>query len=185
MLTYNKDTSGLELYDGSAFGPVGSDAGLIHIKTESFSAVSSVSVNDVFSSAFENYKIEYNIFLSTSIAQLLMRFRTGSDDTGNNYTTQSFQRGGTTSAGSRDSATSRIGIGTLLNPPVNVGTISVYSPNKNTQTATHTQANNGDGGATVALFTGINNQSTQFTGFTVFPENQTITGTIRVYGLQD
>jgi hypothetical protein len=36
MLTYNKDTSGLELYDGSAFGPVGSDAGLIHIKQKTF-----------------------------------------------------------------------------------------------------------------------------------------------------
>jgi hypothetical protein len=36
MLTYNKDTDQLELYDGSAFGPVGSDAGLIHIKQKTF-----------------------------------------------------------------------------------------------------------------------------------------------------
>ena len=156
-----------------------------HINTTSFTNVASQSVNNVFSTEYDNYKIEYNIFHTSTTTDLLMRFRTGSDDTGTNYTAQRFFYSNTTASGGRESATSRIRIGQVVTNPQNVGTVTVYSPNKNTRTATHTEANNGDTDATVAIFTGINFQATQFTGFTVFAGTGNITGALSVYGLRN
>ena len=86
MLTYNKDTDQLELYDGSAFGPVGSDAGLIHIETESFSAVSAVNINDVFSSKYDNYRILFNLTTTSTNNITSARLRvSGSDDSAATY----------------------------------------------------------------------------------------------------
>jgi hypothetical protein len=85
MLTYNKDTSGLELYDGSAFGPVGSDAGLIHINTTTFSNVASQSINDVFSATYKNYLLMIEVDnLSTATLRLRLR-ASGTDATTANY----------------------------------------------------------------------------------------------------
>lgn len=85
MLTYNKDTDQLELYDGAAFGPVGSDAGLIHIETQSGTSTSGINFNNVFSSDFENYKLIASV-VQNSANSIRFRLRNaGTDATGSNY----------------------------------------------------------------------------------------------------
>ena len=63
-------------------------AGLVHIDTQSFSAVSAVNFDDVFSADYFNYKIIFHATLSTS-ATVFLRFRTGgSNNTTANYSTR-------------------------------------------------------------------------------------------------
>jgi hypothetical protein len=103
MLTYNKDTDQLELYDGAAFGPVGSDAGLIHIKTESFSGAVSHSfgsdADPIFTSDYANYKIVFdNVLVASSTSVVSLRVRANTTDlTGSNYNHQTAEFSGSTS----------------------------------------------------------------------------------------
>jgi hypothetical protein len=61
-----------------------SGAGLVHIETQSPSAVSGVSFNDVFSSTYESYKIVYSIIPTISTLQFRLR-NAGSDVSTNDY----------------------------------------------------------------------------------------------------
>jgi hypothetical protein len=82
--------------------------GLVHIETQTFSAVSSFSFSDnVFTSEYDAYKIVFRVN-STSTANLPnMRLRaSGTDETGSNYITQSLQGADTTVSCFRTTATS-------------------------------------------------------------------------------
>ena len=60
-------------------------AGMVLLNTTSFSAVATQSINDVFSTTYDNYVILTN-FTSSSNADLQFRFRvSGADDTNSNY----------------------------------------------------------------------------------------------------
>jgi len=57
------------------------DNGLVHIETQTFSAVSGVSFsNDVFSSTYDNYKIMWNMSTATSGGNLTFRMRAAGSD---------------------------------------------------------------------------------------------------------
>ena len=75
-----------KFWDGAAFQAVSAPGGLVHIATETFSAVSSVSLNGCFSATYDNYRILITeTAASTSLARSI-RFRAaGSDDTNSNY----------------------------------------------------------------------------------------------------
>ena len=63
-------------------------AGMVLLNTTSFSAVSSISVSDVFSATYDNYKILFQSETSVTNATNI-RFRTsGSDNTTSNYNNQ-------------------------------------------------------------------------------------------------
>ena len=94
MLSYLQDTDTYQGYDGSAWVNLGtlsgaSDSGLVHIETVTIGAtVSAINVNDVFTSAYTNYKVIFNLDASTNTnnATLTLRMRvSGSDDSTNNY----------------------------------------------------------------------------------------------------
>ena len=69
--------------------------GLVHIEQATFSGVSGVNVNDVFSADYDNYKIYYKLTNASSTA-MFFRFRVaGSDDSSANYNNQNLINGGT------------------------------------------------------------------------------------------
>ena len=129
MLTYNKDTDALELYDGSAFGPVGSDAGLIHIETVQPTGVSAISFsNNAFNSSYSHFYINW-VLKFTSNGSLLVRLRaSGSDDNGNNYKRQGFTITGSTLSGF-DDAVSNAWANTASDSTDAVGQLWLNNPN--------------------------------------------------------
>jgi hypothetical protein len=91
MVTYTKDDDAIQVYDGSNFVGVGSDSGLIHIKTVSDTGVSAVNIGSdadpLFTSDYENYKI---ILTCESSTQITARLRENvTDASGSNYERQS------------------------------------------------------------------------------------------------
>ena len=151
------------------------------------SSVSSVDVNNVFSSTFDNYKIIYSNFL-TSVANvgIGLRLKTASVDSSSNYYyAGSFVRYTTTGSGFDRSggATTSFSIGS---GDVTASTLSLemYSPNLSAYTlyATQPTANSSTDGYALTR-SGVFRNTTQFTGFRVFLASGTMSGgTIRVYG---
>jgi hypothetical protein len=83
MTTYIEDADRLDFYNGTAHVPA---AGLTFIKSETFSAVTSVPFTSIFNSTYRDYLFVFSGFASTTGNDLLMRFRSGvSDNVDNQY----------------------------------------------------------------------------------------------------
>ena len=64
--SYLQDTNVTEFWNGSAWVAAGTAPGLVHVNTTTFTTQSSVSVNNCFTSTYENYQIKLNILGSTN-----------------------------------------------------------------------------------------------------------------------
>lgn len=166
----------------------GSAGGLTLINTTSFSAVATQSINNVFTSTYDNYLINVTISGSVNDNENTFRFRaSGTDNTSANY--QSTFCGAFNSAGNFNSQT---GATSILGIPANgqtgtfsAWTIHVYRPNT-TDAWKQVTAVGGYKHSSVNTITrtinGYLNSSTQFDGFTFLAASGNITGTLRVYG---
>ena len=153
--------------------------GTVFINKTNFSAISSQSVNSVFTSTYDNYLL----LITTTTGgggDVDLRLRTGSDDSSSNYYSQSFFATDTTLGGARETAQTIMRLGTnsnssLLNVTLgqpNVAAISTYTSFMGTNTTL----------PVINLRTGSLNTSTQYTGFTLLFGGST-TGSVSVYGL--
>lgn len=154
------------------------DPGLIHLHTETFSAVSSVSVTSKFSSTYDYYMVLYNA-TCTSEEDLRLRLRSGStDNSATNYDTQlNFSFGNTAGFQSYINETSwRVG---RIIDTGGSGTIHLFNPSLAATTLMTVKAGHK---ARFSDLQGIHDVSTAFDGFTVFVGSGTMTGALRVYG---
>jgi hypothetical protein len=185
MLTYNKDTSGLELYDGAAFVGVGSDSGLIHIKTVSTGgAVSSFSVNDCFSADYRAYRIVTDLTYSTN-SNVDFRLRVGgADESGSVYRQQNLTANNTSIGGDR--SVNQTSWTTFIASRASVQTSyfhEIYNPFQTLATSA-IGMNPFDHTADIIYGLrayGINN-TTSYTGFSLLLNTGTINGTVTVLG---
>jgi hypothetical protein len=185
QLCYVEGT-GLQTYNGSAWVTWGATSpGLVHINTTAFSAVTSVSLNSVFTSTYNNYRVVIISGDPATAQTFTMRMRVGgSDDTTSNYARMNASNtggGGTeTVTGTTTSWFSGyVGAGSLFYTD-----ITVFRPQEtaNTSIAGFTISNN-------STFTSISrwtiggwfNATTSFDGFSLLMGANT-TGTVRVYG---
>jgi len=179
MLTYNKATDQLELYDGSAFGPVGSDSGLIHIETRSVSAVSAESFNDVFSTDYDNYRILISLVPSlTSTIRYRLRVG-GSDNTASDYFSFGARLGG---AGYQNTSLQETS-GFLGNSNFRSSVVwDLMRPFVATDRSYGIVSGTNVGGGEMHTHLTNFNQDVSFTGITIFPSTGTITATISIFG---
>jgi hypothetical protein len=153
---------------GSGTGSV-SATGLV-----TFSGVSSVSLNDVFSSTYDNYVIIYD---AAGIDYNNLRLRvSGTDASGANYTEQILESYATTVAAARRTSQ------TSVRSSYATSQVEVYVYNPNKATTTHIKSNVIINENSLWFAYGAHAVSTSYTGFTLFPTSSTLTGTITVYG---
>jgi hypothetical protein len=160
--------------------------GLTLITTATVSAAASLSVNNCFTSAYENYLIHMGqVTASTSDDFLNLRLRASSaDNTTSNYNWARLigsSAAAATASGSR--ATNLFQIHTVSSSSPSPVVIQVTSP----QLAANTgflSSSNYDNGTNMYTFAhgGIFKATTQFDGFSIFPTTGTITATARIYG---
>jgi hypothetical protein len=156
-----------------------SSAGSTLITTSSFSAVSSVTTDSVFSSTYDNYLILID-YTGTAETDLKLAYRASGTDTTTNYSFQQFNAIG-------NSITCDTGttgqIAAQSNGSRNALEVLIYGANLAQATSAQSRSLRNISG--VQLYQWFNQQtdSTQFTGIKFTPGSGTITGKISVYGL--
>ena len=175
------DTSGTvatQAYADTAGATLG---GLVHIATESFSAVSAISVNNCFTSTYENYLLLIN-FTNSAGAYIDFRLRaSGADDSTANYSYQGMQANDTSVTAFRGS-TQTSGELTYSQAQDGSAIVDFLSPQLAVPTKYFSRGNRGTTTPISMTYHGYHNVSSAFDGITVYPESGTFTGTIRVYG---
>ena len=164
----------------TATGLKWASGGLTLIKTESFSAVSSVSIDSVFSATYDNYYVTVTMTTATS-PTLTMVMRTGAvDNTNANYAFQRLEVSNTGVTGTRTTTGTSWGIDTQTDTP-KAFTMEILNPFTSTTNtflksfafpAGYWQL----GGAKFSA-------NTSFDGFKIICSTGNMTGTAKIYGL--
>ena len=185
-------SSGLKLLTPTSVA-VGSGTATIGTSgTVTFSGASSISLNGIFSSTYDNYRIIMNQTSNSTGATMRLRMRSGStDNSGNNYALAGLY----TNSGSATIASWRDAIGTLsswyigdyaTSRPITY-TLEFYNPFVATQTVI--SAASGYNTTADVLYAyqhqGLHNQATSYDAITLFASSGTVTGTVSVYGYKD
>lgn len=162
------------------------ESGLIKIASQSFAAVSSVAMSQVFSGSYRNYKIMFECSGTVDAAQLQFRLRAGSTDaTAAVYSQRGSYSNAAIAVYNLSSATYlEIGHG---HTTVQQSTVmDVLSPARQARTRMSWQALSYTGGSLQSNHTfGYHDTATAYDGFSVSPASGTITGLLTVYGYKD
>jgi hypothetical protein len=146
-----------------------------------FSACTSLSLNGVFTSTYENYLVIFsNLTQSNGGVMTFFRYRASGTDTTSGYSTVAgYQNAGGTFQGNPDVNDKH----NCFQVDTTVSTARAFIQNPQTATATTQllQTQTGNYGYMYGRQTG----TTQFDGFTIFNASYNFTGTVRVYGFQN
>lgn len=169
------------------YSPV-TTTGLVLISSTDFSAATSASINGVFTSSYRNYLIKINLDSVSVSGYQNMRLRvSGSDNTTSNYYGSAIYNTSTTATptGELFSAVGYFKTSYLESTTTDSQIIiNMDNPQLAKKTIYSLQHSRNAAGPSVNYTgTGTFNATTQFDGFTLYPESGgTITGTIKVYG---
>lgn len=155
-------------------------AGLVLLNTTSFSAVSSQSINDVFSSTYTNYLLVFNGSTSGG-SSVWMRLRvSGTDASGSNYTYQGL-RGATSTADAFTGTSTAFLMTSNASIANKFFTATVFKPN--VAEPTFLISNTVEDVPVTSQIGNYHSLSTAYTGFTLIPiTTGNVTGTVSVYG---
>ena len=183
-----KTSTGLNLIVPSTIANTSGTASIGTNGTVSFSAASTVSLNDVFSTTYDKYKILLDVQCSAT-PEIRLRLRaSGSDNsTSNYYFTGYYSFSSDTTIGNDnlyrgDPASAwAIGVGGTNQTAINV---DLVSPFLSTYTGYVSQGGAMDStNEAYSLFiNGGFSGTSSFTGLTIFPGSGTFSGSISVYG---
>ena len=186
--SYLQDTNATEYYNGSAWVAAGVAPGLVHINTTTFSAVSSVNLNNIFSSTYNNYLYKLNYTCSSTGQLLQFRMRaSGTDATGSDYSyTRSFSYN-SLSFQTNSNADSSFGVSfSAIIGTENSVILSIERPFESARTTIIGDAISQDTLGTLRWIGAATHKlSNSYDGLTFFPAAGTISGTIRVYGYKN
>jgi hypothetical protein len=190
QLCYVENLTGvaqLQYYDGSAWVSLGG-SGFVVVKAETaFSAASSVTIDNVFTATYRNYKILVN-YTSSTTAGPRLRMRVGGSSTSTaTYNEQYVLGADSTASASRGASATSIAVGGNTNGSFNSSMeITIYNPQIATPTTVHSLNMNSQGAYTtpvMAVFGGNQSGSTSFDGIELFLSSGTLTGNYTVYGM--
>jgi hypothetical protein len=152
----------------------------------SFTSASAISLNDVFSTSYDNYRLIANVSQSDSSVGMACRVRvSGSDLTSSTYKWAryfNFSNDAAYLGGSNNSTTSMDIPGGITDRSLIIFDIGNPFNLFNTHVQIRSSFLNSGSFSYNFTNTGSVNNTLSYTGFTIFPSAGTITGTISVYG---
>jgi hypothetical protein len=151
----------------------------------SFTSVSSVSLNGVFTSAYENYRIVMSILGSTASGAFARLRASGTDNTTSNYSYQFISGSTTTVSGAGATGVDYLEMASAITQN-GIHVFDFFAP----QLATATQIigawqNFTSSAPFVRQVAASHNVASAFDGLTVYPQSGTMTGTLRIYGYRN
>lgn len=161
--------------------------GLVHLTTETFSSSSSITIDNVFSNAYDNYKMIISV-VGTANNQIQFYLRTsGVNNTSANYQSDRFAMVAGSLSGYDWGNNSTTGaIGQHSNGVLSITNCDIYSPYAVSETilfASGTQNTNTD--LRRYDWTSSFNSTTQFDGMQLYPVSGTLTGKVIIYGYKN
>ena len=172
--------------DTTLFGITnGKNTGLVPISTTALSGSSSVSISNVFTSAYDYYIVHMMLVPAAGNPVMSYRFRdSGGDVSVSSYVRQYLVCDSTTVSAGRVTTTS------ANNGQLSAGIYSsikmaIYNPNLATTTSVMSECSSGAGGAYIDLEYVNYTAATVMTGITFFPGSSSVTGNIRIYGVRN
>ena len=182
IATANASSGSRLLVPGSAVNGTVSAKG-----TVTFSGVTSVSINDVFSATYERYLIIPSILGSTTITQLLMRMRvSGTDNSSTNYREQFLTADGASAVASRDTGRTNWEIGTIVSTIKNNIRTEIAYPFESINTVGMTSVTDIFTGNIRFFNAGLGlDVATSYTGFTLIANSGTMSGSVSIYGYNE
>jgi hypothetical protein len=172
--------------DTTLFGITnGKNTGLVPLTTNALSGASTVSISNVFSSAYDYYLVHMMLVPAAGNPVMSYRFRdSGGDVSASNYARQYLVCDNTTVSAGRVTTT------LANNGQLSAGIYSsikmaIYNPNLATTTSVMSECASGAGGAYIDLEYVNYTAATVMTGITFYPGSSTVTGNIRIYGVRN
>jgi hypothetical protein len=163
----------------------GKGSGLVCVKAETaFSAVSSVTADDVFTSTYTNYRIVIRYQTSTS-AELKMQLRAATVDTATGYNYQSLQADNTSISGVRAASQTSAFVGKDPGAFTSLTTLELSGPQLAEPTlyqAVNTRSNGAYTAPWIVQYFGNQSASTAFDGIKFLVASGTTTGSYTIYG---
>jgi len=168
---------------GSGSGSVGTSGAV------TFSGASSVSLNDCFTSTYDNYRIVCHLTNTSTADGLNLRLRVSSaDNTTSNYNGARVESNASASANRYFVGSTSFDVNATDDGGVAHGfVLDLQAPFATNRTVGQIISMGQDSGANYSSRSGgyVFSATTSFTGFTIFPGSGTIAGTIRVYGYKN
>jgi hypothetical protein len=162
---------------------------LTYITSASPSAVSTISINNCFTSTYRNYVIFYNLAYNTGGGYALkMRLRASStDNTSSNYSQSLLYLASNTATVGNDSGNSTaFKTAEIRDGGESGGTINVFSPQATARTTYTSNGASSFSTSSVSSFSaGSMTVTDAYDGFTLLADTGAFTGTIRVYGVSN
>ena len=177
-----KTSTGLNLIIPSTIANTSGTASIGTNGTVSFSSASAISLNDVFSTTYDDYRII--IVASSAVAgtDLTLRVRvSGSDLSTGTYTYNRIIGDGGTLNSARSSAQTSIRCGNTTLSEETSYIIDVVNPFLTKRTVFTINNSNQGGGAAQDMTAAVVTNATSYTGFTILAGNN-FTGRLSVYG---
>jgi hypothetical protein len=156
----------------------------LHIKQDTFSTVSGVNIDDIFSADYDNY-IMYLKMVNSTTSIMSARYRVaGSDNSTSNYSNQRFVSATTTNLGSRTTAQNSL---QFYNGNQAAGDhhlfIDIAFPFSSSEKTIHSMKSTSyPAGPEIYLIGGAFNDTTSFTGMSILVNTGTISGYYNVWG---
>lgn len=186
QFAYIEATNTTQYYDGAAWQTVGITPGLVCVKAETaFTTSSAVTVDNVFSSSYTNYRIMIRMTAAGNINTSFQLRVGGVTATGSNYNSQIISGSSTSVATIRVSSGSSYNLNGVNGAFFTTNTLDIYAPALAEPTSIQNHANQSDGAYTapfIYIGNGNHTLSTAYDGFVFTPSSTTLTGTYTVYG---
>lgn len=155
--------------------------------TTTFTTVTNIAMNGVFTADYENYFVTYTWTQNTTADSTLIRLRVaGADNTTANYNEFRDYAATTGNRYNGETAWRNSVIGGTGDADTNFAEMKIFKPQKTAPTLISSICNYAAAGAFPLLIdmVGSHNTSTSFDGLSFTPNAGTLTGTIRVYGFR-
>lgn len=151
----------------------------------SFTAATTININGVFSSTYDNYLVVIRHSSSGNPAIDLRMRLSGTDDSGNNYNWQRLIAENTTVAGARSTSQNVVKVGYSSSAARSGDHVYIYGPALAQPTATRNVNVRGLSSASIGDIAGTHSLSTAYDGFTLLGDAGTVdlTGALTIYGL--
>ena len=162
--------------------------GLVLITTQSFSAASSISINNCFSSTYSNYLIVIDITsTAANPSGWSIRLRSSGTDATTNYGRQKLEAYGTVVEGNINTTLGYMQVGNPATSTVTSGgtmSVQMFRPFENVATRYLSHHGTGDG-TSVGVWGGYHSTASSYDGMTFYPQASTMSGILRIYGYRN